>query len=138
MTLQFRVNSWIDSLVKRKMIQRNHTNNSLGVLESLAGLLKNWMATETPRLMKFKGRSSLLAFLINADLPFLCDSASLWPISPFSRARTVRLTELLHVPGGASTVRRAVDRYQRRFQFPADCFSLPPESPKNVHAAKAG
>src|SRR5258706_4550826 len=83
MTLQFRVNSWIDSLVKRKMIQRNHTNNLLGVLESLAGLLKNWTGTETRRLMKFKGRSSLLAFLINADLPFLCDSASLWPISPF-------------------------------------------------------
>ena len=28
--------------------------------------------------------SSSLTFLINSDLPFLCDSATLWLISPFS------------------------------------------------------
>ena len=54
----------------------------------LAGLLKNWLATETPRhreKMKSKRRPRVIAFLINSDLLFLCDSVSLWPISATCR-----------------------------------------------------
>ncbi len=41
--------------------------------------MKNWLATETRRhgdteKVEIKERSSLLAFLINSDLPFLYDS----------------------------------------------------------------
>src|SRR5258706_8852487 len=67
-------------LVPRSLIQRTSETPP----QQAAEKLDSYRAMEPRRQMKFRGRSSLLAFLINDDLPSLCDSASLWPTSPFS------------------------------------------------------